>query len=228
MRREEREATTDTAALRDRLRHVYWIGGGSGAGKSTIARRLAARHGLRLYSTDDVMSEHASRSGPQTSPYLSRFKAMDMDERWVNRSPETMLETFHWFRGECFDLIVEDLLLLPTGTGVIVEGFRLLPHLVKPLLADPRHAVWLLPTPRFRHAAFESRGTIWDIPRRTSDPVRAKNNLLERDRMFTGRLLEETKHLGLPAIEIDTTITENELADRVARAFGLCDPSIPF
>jgi adenylate kinase family enzyme len=46
------------------LRHVYWIGGGSGAGKSTIARRLAARYGLRLYATDDVMGDHAPRSTP--------------------------------------------------------------------------------------------------------------------------------------------------------------------
>ncbi len=40
---------------------------------------------------------------------------MDMDERWVHRNPETMLETFHWFRGEGFGLIVEDLLRLPDG-----------------------------------------------------------------------------------------------------------------
>jgi hypothetical protein len=78
-----------------------------------------------------------------------------------DRSPETMLETFHWFRGEGFGLIVEDLLRLPTEPGVIVEGFRLLPCLVKPLLAVPGHAVWLLPTPGFRRAAFESRGSLW-------------------------------------------------------------------
>ena len=100
---------------RAQLRHVYWIGGGSGAGKSTIARRMAARHGLRLYATDDVMSDHAGRSSPGDSPFLSEFAAMDMDERWVNRSPEAMLETFHWFRGEGFGLIVEDLLRLPRG-----------------------------------------------------------------------------------------------------------------
>jgi hypothetical protein len=55
---------------------------------------------------------------------------MSMDERWVNRSPETMLETFHWFRGEGFGPIVEDLLALPAEPGVVAEGFRLLPHLV--------------------------------------------------------------------------------------------------
>jgi cytidylate kinase len=55
----------DAAGLRERLRHVYWIGGGTGAGKSTIARRLAAQHGLRVYATDDVMPGHAYRSTAQ-------------------------------------------------------------------------------------------------------------------------------------------------------------------
>ncbi len=144
-----------------------------------------------------------------------------MDERWVNRSPETMLETFHWFRGEGFGLIVEDLLRLPAGTGVIAEGFRLLPHLVKPLLAEPSHAVWLLPTPEFRRAAFDSRGTAWEIPRKTTDPQRARHNLVERDRMFTDHLFEETKRLELPIIEVDIAMTQDELTRRVTQAFGL-------
>ncbi|MGI5328877.1 hypothetical protein [Actinomadura nitritigenes] len=203
------------------LRHVYWIGGGTGAGKSTIARRIAARHGLRVYATDDVMADHSGRTTPGDSPYLSEFKAMDMDERWLNRSPETMLETFHWFRGEGFGLIVEDLLRLPAEPRVIVEGFRLLPHLVEPLLAAPGRAVWLLPTPGFRRAALDSRGSTWSIAGRTSDPERALRNLLERDRMFTGRLREETRALGLCGIEVDVAMTEAELEGRVAAALGL-------
>jgi 2-phosphoglycerate kinase len=214
--------TADAAALRARLRHVYWIGGGSGPGKSVIARRVAARHGLRLYATDDVMRDHASRHAPADCPFLSEFAAMDMDERWVNRSVETMLETFHWFRGEGFGLILEDLLARPGEAGVIVEGFRLLPRLVKPLLAGPGHAVWLLPTPGFRRAAFESRGSLWQIAGQTSDPERALHNLLERDRMFTERLREETERLALPAIEVDATMTEDGLEERVTEAFGLC------
>jgi 2-phosphoglycerate kinase len=220
MRPERHGETAADTALRARLRHVYWIGGGSGAGKSTIARRMAARHGLRLYATDDVMLDHASRSTPEDCPSLSEFMSMDMDERWANRSPETMLETFHWFRGEGFGLIVEDLLRLPREPCVIVEGFRLLPRLVKPLLAVPGHAVWLLPTPGFRRAAFDSRGSLWEIARKTTDPERALRNLLERDRMFTDRLYEETKRLELHVIEVDTTMTEDYLAERVTEAFG--------
>jgi hypothetical protein len=146
---------------------------------------------------------------------------MDMDERWVNRSPETMLETFHWFRGEGFGLIVEDLLRLPAGPGVIAEGFRLLPRLVQPLLAEPGHALWLLPTPGFRRAAFARRGSLWAIAGKTSDPERALGNLLERDRMFTEWLRDQARRLELRVIEVDGTVTEDGLEELVTEAFGL-------
>lgn len=202
----------------EQLRHVYWIGGGSGAGKSTIARRIAARHGLHHLATDDAMSDHASRSTREDSPLLTEFVAMNMDERWLNRSPQTMFETFHWFRGEGFDRIVEDLLRLPTEPGVIVEGFRLLPGLVKPLAA-PGRALWLLPTPEFRQAVFERRDSAYGFLRKTSDPEKALRNLLERDRLFTDRLRDETVRLELCAIEVGIAMTEDELAERVTQAF---------
>ncbi|GAA2766904.1 hypothetical protein GCM10010103_59450 [Streptomyces paradoxus] len=204
------------------MRHVYWIGGGSGAGKSTIARRLAGRHGWRLYATDDVMADHARRTTAAEAPLLHEFMAMDMDQRWVDRSPRTMLETFHWFRGEAFGLIVEDLARMPTETPVVVEGFRLLPHLVQPLLTGPGHAVWLLPTPEFRQVAFKSRATAeGSFTERTGDPRRAEHDVAVRDALFTERLREETARLGLPAVTVDGTLTEDELTERVSAIFRL-------
>ena len=204
------------------LQHVYWIGGGSGAGKSTIAQRIAAQHGLHVYASDDAMADHARRTSPEESPLLHEFMAMNRDERWVNRSPQTMLETFHWFRGEGFNLMIEDLLTLPRERGVIIEGFRLLPHLVKPFLNNASRAVWLLPTPEFRHAVVTSRGgSAWGFLAKTTDPERALRNLLERDRMFTDILREKTARLGLAAIEVDTATTEDDLVRRVTDVFGL-------
>jgi hypothetical protein len=205
----------------NQLQHIYWIGGGSAAGKSTIARCIAAQHGLRVYATDDVMADHAHQCSPEDCPLLHAFMALDMDQRWVNRSPKTMLETFHWFRGEGFNLIVEDLLRLPREPGVIVEGFRLLPHLVKPLLSVPGRAVWLLPTPLFRQTVVESRGgSAWGFLAMTTEPETALRNLLERDRMFTDILRDETARLGLHAIEVDTTMTAEDLTRRVTDVFG--------
>ncbi|GAA2279608.1 hypothetical protein GCM10010402_40350 [Actinomadura luteofluorescens] len=207
---------------RERLRHVYWIGGGSGAGKSTIARRIAGRYGMRLYDTDAVMPDHARRMPAERAPYLRDFAAMDMDERWVARSPREMLDTFHWYRGEGFDLIVEDLLALPADRPVLAEGFRLLPDLVRPLLTEIGHAVWLLPTPGFRQAVFDGRGgPAWGFVAKTADPPHALRNLLQRDAMFTDRLTEQTRDLDLNGLRVDPTVTEEDLARRVSAAFGL-------
>lgn len=210
-----------SADLRQRLAHVYWIGGGSGGGKSTVARLLAERHGLLHYATDDVMAEHARRSTPADCPHLHAFIAMDMDERWLHRSPQTMLETFHWFRGEAFAMIVDDLLALPPGQGVVAEGFRLLPHLVRPLLGRPGQAVWLLPTPDFRQTAFTARGSLWKIAAQTSDPQRALANLLARDAKFTARVEGEARDLGLRTLVVDGAAAVDDLTAAVATTFGL-------
>jgi len=202
------------------LQHVRWIGGGSGAGKSTVARQLAADHGLRLYHAEPF-SKYAGRADSGATPLLQEFMAMDMDERWVNRSPAVMLETFHGFQGEGFDLVLEDLRALPPDPPVQAEGFSLLPRLVAPLLSGPQQAVWLLPTPEFRRAAFESRGSTWTIPTKTSDPQRALANLLARDQLFTEQLRAQARAARLQTVDVDGSLDVNESVARVGEALGL-------
>jgi 2-phosphoglycerate kinase len=216
-------------SLPDRLRHVLLLGGGSGAGKSTIARRLADAFGLAIYDTDQAMADHDRRCAPKDCPALTAFKAMDMDARWLDRSPEAMFETFHWFRGEAFGLIVEDLLARPPDRPVIVEGFRLLPRLVAPLLKDRAQAAFLIPTPAFRRAAFESRGGLMAIAGQTRDPDRALRNLLERDAMFTARVAREAREAGLAVIDVGDDMTVEDLTARVSDQFGpAITPPPPF
>jgi hypothetical protein len=207
--------------LAERLRHVRWIGGGSGAGKTTIAGRLAADYGLRLYSSDLEQSDHTRRSNPTDHPLLRAFLAMDMDERWVNRPPAVMVKTFHGFAGEGFGLILEDLLALPDEPRILAEGFKLLPRLVAPLLSGPNQAVWLVPIPQFRRAALDSRGSTWDIPGKTSNPERALANLLTRDRLFTDEVSKQAAALQLRVIEVDGSLSLDQLTKRVAQGLGL-------
>jgi adenylylsulfate kinase-like enzyme len=46
------QARTSQRALAESLRHVRWIGGGSGAGKTTAARHLAAGYQVSLYEVE--------------------------------------------------------------------------------------------------------------------------------------------------------------------------------
>lgn len=118
--------------LRSRLHHVRFIGGGSGAGKSTVARLLAAEYGFQLYYAERF-SEYVECTTPAGAPLLHAFLAMDMDERWLNRSPQVMFDTFHGFHGEQFHLVIDDLLALPTDPPILAEGFTLVPRLVAPV-----------------------------------------------------------------------------------------------
>jgi hypothetical protein len=205
----------------EQLRHIRWIGGGSGAGKSTIAGLLAEEYGLHLYHCDDTQSAHTARSNAVDHPMLHAFLALTMDERWVKRTPEEMFHSFHGFHKEGFRLILEDLLDLPTEGPVLVEGYKLLPRLIFPLLSRVEQAVWLIPTPEWRRTAFSRRGSLWSIAGRTSDPETALTNLLARDALHTEEVARQAAALQLPTIEVNGSATVEELVECAARCLGL-------
>ncbi len=185
-----------------RLRHVRWLGGATGTGKTTVAAKLAMAFSPRVYSTDAAISAHSAEGGPD-APLLSEFGSMSMDERWLNRDAQTMVETFPWFSGERFDCIVRDLQSVPPEPLTLAEGFRLLPGLVHPLLDERRQAVWLTTTPEFRRRAFMAHAQPEQLWCRTSDPPTSLERVLERDTLFADRLAGEAQERSLKVVVVD-------------------------
>jgi 2-phosphoglycerate kinase len=208
-------------SIAQRLGHVRWLGGGSGGGKSTIAADLATRHGLLVYDSDAAIARHVQQSDLARHPLLRDFVAMAMDDRWLNRTPDAMFDSFWAFHGEAFESIVEDLVALPDDSMILAEGFRLLPKLVSPLMSRADQAVWLLPSPVFRRSVFEVRPSTRAIVSRTSDPRRALENLLARDALFTDAMSREVAELGLQAIRVDVGDPLDVTRRRVEVALGL-------
>jgi hypothetical protein len=204
-----------------RLDHIRWLGGGTGAGKTTAARRLAERYGLAIYSADAVIRVHSYKLNATAAPLLERFRRMNMDERWVRREPNEMYRTFPWFQGEGFDLLIDDLQSLPTNRITLAEGFRLLPHLVAPLLSQPSHGVWLIPTPDFRRAAFAERAHSEAFWQRTTDPQLALANLLVRDELFSQSIAADATRNGLTTMTVDGELTVEATVAALAERFGL-------
>jgi hypothetical protein len=204
-----------------RLQHIRWIGGGSGAGKSSVADLLAKKYGLRVYHCDDTQSAHTARSTTTNHPMLHKFILMTMDERWVKRTPEEMFRTFHGFHGEGFGLILEDLLDMPTDIPILVEGYKLLPRLIAPLLNKLNQAVWLIPTPEWRRTAFCRRGSLWSIAEKTSNPEVALANILARDALHTEEVKRQATVLRLTTIEVNGSTNVDELATHVARCLDI-------
>jgi hypothetical protein len=134
---------------------VLWIGGAPGSGKTTIATRIARRHGLRWYNADTRTWEHRDRALHEGHPAAQRWEALTPHERWATATPADMLEmSLHAERGP---MIVDDLRRLPTSPLIVAEGSTVSPAVVSSGIADRSRAVWLLPTPEFQRARLGER-----------------------------------------------------------------------
>jgi shikimate kinase len=182
--------------------HVLWIGGSVCSGKTSAAKDLARRYGLRIYSFDLAEPFHIYRSVPERQPNLIRFMAMTMDERWVLRTPEAMAEhALAAWSEERFPMVLDDLRHLPGSGAVIAEGAGLLPEKVAPLLTDNRSALWLVATPECIRQVRTVRGE--GVSQATSDPKRAFENLVARDVLMTEHIRLDADRLGLHVVSVD-------------------------
>ena len=134
---------------------ALWLGGASGSGKTTIAKRITRRHGLRWYNADAHTWEHRDRALADGHPGAVRWEAMTPHERWVS-TPAEMLELS--IDRERWPMIAEDVADLPRAPLVLAEGTTVLPALVAAGIADRSRAVWLVPTEELQRERLEARG----------------------------------------------------------------------
>jgi hypothetical protein len=165
------------------LEHVLWIGGPPASGKTTVATRLARRHGLRLYTADTRTWEHRDRAVREGNPAAVRWEAMTPHERWETATLGEMLAmSLHRERGS---MVADDLWALPRSPLVVAEGTTLPAGAVP----DRSRAVWLLPTREFQAAQFEQR--------------RLSNGPRELFLLLTERIQDEAAEHDLPTVVVD-------------------------
>ncbi len=137
------------------LRQVLWIGGPPGAGKSSVATRIARRYGLRWYNADTRTWQHRDRALRTGNAAARRWEAMTPQERWVGSTPREMLRmSLHRERGP---MVIDDLRALPDSPLVVAEGSTLPAHALSSGIAERSRAVWLLPTREFQRATLTDR-----------------------------------------------------------------------
>ena len=179
---------------------ALFIGGGTGGGKTTTARALAARHGLRLLPVDACWYEHAERAG-ETAPAP--------DVQWLEWSPATQAADFERISRLMLGYVLDDLPSLPEQPAVLVEG----PQVVPDLLPDAAYAVFLVPTPEFQRASLSPR------PMPSSDPARALANRLVKDRLYADRVAELARERGFIVVDVDGSRSTDELCALIEDAF---------
>jgi hypothetical protein len=180
---------------------VLFIGGGTGGGKTTLARTLAARHGLRAFYVDSFWYAYAERAGEEPPP---------PDVQWLQWTPATQAADFERISRFMLGYVLEDLASLPEQPVVLVEG----PQILADLLPRGASAVFLVPTPEFQRAVLSPR------PMPSSDPERALAARLVKDRLYADRVAALARKRGFRVIEVDGSRTPEEIAGEVEDEFA--------
>jgi hypothetical protein len=161
---------------------TVWIGGGTGGGKSTLARALAVRHGLRCFPIDAFWYAYLGDRSPKTP-----------DEQWLETPPEVQADEFERDSRRMHEAALLDLAATPMPT--VVEGPQVQPELIP--AGDS--AVFLDPTPAWQRAVLEPR------PMPSSDPARALAHRLIKDRIYADRVIGRARAFGFPVLVNDGT-----------------------
>ncbi len=213
------DSPRERSDLAQRLGHVLWLGGGTGAGKTSIATALAEGEGLQPYYLDfHDARDHSERTHADRYPAMDAFRSMSMDERWVLRTPEEMARSVIASSRELMSMVIEDLLARPSDVPIIAEGPWLFPEYVASLLGYDEQGIWLTPTPQFRARALRARG--WVTVEGTSDGDQARANRLARDGLLTDHVRRSAQALGLRTVEVDGTRSLAEMTALVAEHFA--------
>jgi hypothetical protein len=110
---------------------ILWVGGPAAAGKTTVSRLFARKHGFLWYSVDAYAFAHEKRAAAAGLHVMSAGPG-DFDRR---------------------PMIMADIQSLPVDTSVVVEGAFVTPEMA----GVAENAVWLMPSRDEQLARLERR-----------------------------------------------------------------------
>jgi hypothetical protein len=170
---------------------MLWVGGGQGAGKTTLSWRLSRATDLPLHRVDLWTYDHQARMPADES----------LDEQ-LARGPEAAADAFESRSRLRLELVLDDIAARDLGeVPVIVEGPQLMPGFAAQL--PPGWCVWLLPDPARTRVTREGRMAKEETLAGRPVAGRSRASLvLQRDVMLTRRIREGAAIAERPVIEV--------------------------
>ncbi len=179
------------------MRNVLWIGGPPGSGKTTIATRLARRHGLRWYNADTRTWAHRDRALQARNEAAQRWEQWRYTMDPTVSSAELFAMSLHRERAP---MVVDDVRALPTTPLTVAEGSTVSAALV----AAPGRSVWLLPTPELQEQRLQERD----------------GRALELYVLLSGEIEREAREHEAPILMLDGSQTIDETVAAVEVLFA--------
>jgi 2-phosphoglycerate kinase len=199
---------------------AYIIGGSPCSGKSSVAERLVAAHGLRYYKADDHDGEHLQRCQPFQQLVMFKYTKMGWNEIWSQPVAQLLADELAYYC-ERFPFILDDLRQFALGQPVVLEGAAFLPKLVEALPINRQHVVFMVPTYTFQVGHYSQRSWVQGILSECSNPNQAFEHWMLRDHLFGQEILRQANEYGFPVIQVDGSVDPDEQCETIRRKFGL-------
>ena len=170
---------------------MLWVGGGQGAGKTTLSWHRSRAHDLPLHRIDLWTYDH-----------LARMPAADSLEEQLARGAEAAADAFESQSRQRLALVLDDIAERDLGqVPAIVEGPQLMPGFADRL--PPGWCVWLLPDPARTRMVREERLAKEETLAGRPAAGRSRARLVsQRDAVLTSRIRASAVLAGRPVIEV--------------------------
>ncbi len=208
--------------IKERLQHVYWLIGTSCAGKTTMAKAIAAKHNMVYYDWNDHYARFKAAAKPNDQPYLSKvFEGPD--ELFSQPIPE-YVEYLFGQTEEAFVMVVEDLLGMDRDVPIITETIHIVDLVAR--VADPNRMAFLyVQEDLYREQNWErddaERRAILEYMNRTSNATKHMNHVTEVGVVTGSLMLAAARRSGVRSFERTRDTTVAGMVWRLEQHFGL-------
>ena len=179
--------------LKHFMKSVYFISGSACGGKTTIARRLSAKHDIELYNWDERFAQHKKLSDAIHQPFMN--KEWNSWEEYFSRSPSDQ-SVSNSIREQAKISIVE-LLTISQDKRIMVDG--IFDSKMLEIISSVNHVVFLMADMAAIRSDFFDRADKDDMVRcieALSEPERAKENVFRSIEYTLNQQVKDVKNSG--------------------------------
>jgi 2-phosphoglycerate kinase len=180
---------------------IYWLGGSTCAGKTTISNLLSEKYRFTVYHCDEYLGKHIQESNALEHPNLNQITNLNWNDILSLNVNEYLSWTMDLFKEE-FPMILEDLNKLSDGRPILVEGVSLLPELINKEFHNSDHAIWVVADEAFYKEHQMERKEFYERIKECSDQEQALKNYIDNDLAFGKYIINSANKFGLRALEV--------------------------